>query len=83
MLVMLVLIWKYGTSITATNLAFALILGGAAGNMFDRIKLGEVIDFLEVHIGHYHYPDFNLADSAIVIGGILIFLGSLRSTEGA
>jgi signal peptidase II len=34
-----------------------------------------------VHIRHYHYPDFNLADSAIVVGGVLIFLGSLRSTE--
>jgi signal peptidase II len=80
-LVMLWLIWKYGRELSITTFAFALILGGAAGNMFDRIKLGEVVDFLEVHIRHYHYPDFNLADSAIVVGGVLIFLGSLRSTE--
>jgi signal peptidase II len=79
--VMLWLITAYGRRLSLTTIAFALILGGAAGNMFDRIKIGEVVDFLEVHIGHYHYPDFNVADSAIVIGGILIFLGSLRTTE--
>jgi signal peptidase II len=80
-LLMLGLIVQYGRSITMNTFAFALILGGAAGNMFDRIRIGEVIDFLEVHIGHYHYPDFNVADSCIVIGGVLIFLASLRSTE--
>jgi signal peptidase II len=78
---MVALILRLGRELSPTTVAFALILGGAAGNMFDRIKIGEVVDFLEVHIGHYHYPDFNLADSSIVIGGILIFLSSLRSTD--
>lgn len=77
-LLMIALIFRYGRQVSMNGVAFAFILGGAAGNMFDRIKIGEVVDFLEVHIGHYHYPDFNVADSCIVIGGILIFLSSLR-----
>ena len=67
------------------RLALALILGGALGNAWDRIRFGYVIDFLEVHIVHYHWPDFNVADSCIVIGGILLVLHSLvaaRSDEG-
>jgi signal peptidase II len=63
--------------INATTIGLALILGGALGNVYDRIKTGAVIDFLEVHIVHYHWPDFNLADSAIVCGGILLILHSL------
>lgn len=72
---------KMGRQITATTLALALILGGAIGNVYDRLAYGTVVDFLEVHIilGHwnYHWPDFNVADSAIVVGGILLFLGAL------
>jgi signal peptidase II len=59
----------------------ALVLGGAIGNVWDRLRTGTVIDFLEVHIVHYHWPDFNIADSAIVIGGILLLLDSFRSRE--
>jgi signal peptidase II len=66
-----------GNQINATTIGLALILGGALGNVYDRIKTGAVIDFLEVHIVHYHWPDFNLADSAIVCGGILLILHSL------
>ena len=62
-------------------MALALILGGAVGNAYDRMRFGFVIDFLEVHIIHYHYPDFNIADSAIVIGGFLLLLGAMRSGE--
>ncbi len=76
---------KLGRRITATTIALALILGGAIGNVYDRLAYGTVIDFLEVHIivGHwnYHWPDFNVADSAIVCGGILLFLDALRSGE--
>jgi signal peptidase II len=53
------------------------VLGGALGNLHDRIAYGAVIDFVEVNIFSYHYPDFNLADSAIVIGACLLFLDSL------
>lgn len=72
---------KLGRRITPTTVALALILGGAIGNVYDRIRYGYVIDFLEVHIIHYHWPDFNVADSAIVIGGILLVLSSLRAAE--
>lgn len=52
---------------------FALILGGAIGNMIDRIRLGKVVDFLDFYIGNLHWPAFNVADSAISVG-IVIFL---------
>lgn len=51
-----------------TRLAFSLILGGAVGNLIDRVRLDEVIDFLLVHWYQYHWPAFNIADSAITIG---------------
>jgi signal peptidase II len=70
---------KLGRTITATSVALALILGGALGNAYDRLRFGSVIDFLEVHIVHYHWPDFNVADSAIVVGGILLLLDALFS----
>lgn len=61
----------------------ALILGGAAGNVFDRIVSGQVTDFLEFYIGQYHWPTFNIADSAIVIGSCLFLLDALRSKHPA
>jgi len=61
----------------------ALILGGAAGNVFDRIVWGRVTDFLEFYIGQYHWPTFNIADSAIVIGSGLFLLDALRSKRPA
>jgi signal peptidase II len=73
----LVALLKLGRNITATSVALALILGGALGNAYDRLRFGWVIDFLEVHIVHYHWPDFNVADSAIVTGGILLLLDAL------
>ncbi|HET6169272.1 MAG TPA: signal peptidase II [Terracidiphilus sp.] len=80
-----VVLVRMGRRITATTFGLALILGGALGNAYDRIRTGAVIDFFEVHIVHYHWPDFNVADSAIVCGGILLVLHSLvaaRSDEG-
>jgi signal peptidase II len=73
----LVALMKLGRKIDATTVALALILGGALGNAYDRLRFGHVIDFLEVHIIHYHWPDFNVADSAIVVGGILLVLHAL------
>jgi signal peptidase II len=59
-------------SILATG--FALIFGGAAGNLTDRIRFGSVVDFLDIYIGSYHWPAFNIADSSISIGmGIFVF----------
>jgi signal peptidase II len=56
--------------------ALGLILGGAAGNLVDRVRLGEVIDFLDFYAGAYHWPAFNVADSCITVG-CLILLGAL------
>ena len=53
------------------SVGFALIFGGALGNMIDRIRLGEVIDFIDVYIAHLHWPAFNIADSAISIGMVI------------
>ena len=66
-----------GDRVTLATVALALILGGALGNVHDRIVYGFVVDFIEVHIFSYHWPDFNLADSSIVTGACLLFLDSL------
>ena len=79
--VIVLVLMRMGRQITMTSIGLALILGGALGNVYDRIKTGAVIDFLEVHIVHYHWPDFNVADSAIVCGGILLVLHSLISAR--
>jgi signal peptidase II len=62
---------------------FALILGGAAGNVFDRIMWGRVTDFLLFYIGAYQWPTFNMADSAIVVGSGLLILDMLRQKRQA
>jgi len=59
--------------------ALALILGGAAGNFIDRVRLNAVVDFLAFDFGSYHWPDFNVADSAIVIGAVLLAIDALFS----
>jgi signal peptidase II len=54
--------------------ALALVLGGAVGNLIDRMHLGYVIDFVSVHWGDHYFPAFNVADSAITVGAILMVL---------
>ncbi len=68
---------RFSHRFTLTTLALAMILGGAVGNAYDRIRYASVIDFIEIHIFRYHWPDFNLADSAIVLGACLLFLDTL------
>jgi signal peptidase II len=58
--------------------ALSLILGGAIGNLIDRLAYGHVIDFLDVHIAGWHWPAFNIADSAITIGAVLFVLDEFR-----
>lgn len=58
--------------------ALALILGGALGNLIDRVAYGHVIDFLDLHLGGWHWPAFNVADSAITVGALLFVLDELR-----
>mgnify|MGYP003503623009 FL=1 len=61
--------------------ALSLILGGAIGNQYDRIMLGHVIDFLDFYVGTYHWPAFNIADSAIFIGTALMIYDSFRTKQ--
>ena len=82
-LAVLVGLVRLGSHFTWTTIALALILGGALGNVHDRIAYGSVVDFIEVHIFTYHFPDFNVADSAVVTGACLLLLDSLRSKEQA
>ncbi|MEX3824804.1 signal peptidase II, partial [Paraburkholderia sp. BR14262] len=63
--------------------ALALIMGGALGNVIDRLLYGHVIDFLDFHVGGWHWPAFNLADSAICIGAALLVFDELRRVRGA
>ncbi len=63
------------------QVGFALILGGAVGNLLDRVRFGYVVDFLDFGISGHHWPAFNVADSAICIGVGLLFLDMLRSEE--
>lgn len=80
-LIVIIMIWRVGRRYSMTALGLALVLGGALGNAWDRLQYKVVTDFLEVRIYHYHWPDFNVADSAIVIGGILVFLGALLTPQ--
>ncbi len=58
--------------------ALALIFGGAIGNLIDRLRFGEVIDFLDVYVGYLHWPTFNVADSAVSVGVIIFLLHVIR-----
>lgn len=66
------LLWRNSHTFTMTGTALALILGGAIGNLWDRILAGHVVDFLDFYVGTYHWPAFNIADSAIVVGAMLL-----------
>ena len=65
------------------NTAFAMIAGGAIGNLIDRLNQGYVVDFILIHIGQWHYPAFNVADSCITIGLILFLIETYRSSKQA
>jgi signal peptidase II len=71
-------IWKSKAEEPLLSLALSLILAGAVGNLIDRVRLGEVIDFLDVYIGSCHWPAFNVADSAISIGAVILFIELVR-----
>lgn len=63
---------------TLQSAALSLIMGGALGNAIDRIAYGAVVDFLDVHWQHWHWPAFNVADSAICVGAVLLVLDQIR-----
>ena len=61
----------------------SLIVGGALGNMIDRLTLGRVVDFVHVHWGHAYFPAFNVADSAITVGAVVLLIDAWRETRAA
>lgn len=65
----------------STSCALSLILGGALGNLIDRLHYGHVIDFIDVHYQNYHWPVFNVADSAICIGAVILIAVTLRESR--
>jgi signal peptidase II len=84
MVIVTALLWKQTRALTVTGMALSLILGGAVGNLWDRVVSGRVVDFLLVYVKQYEWPVFNLADSAIVVGASLLVLEILfHRTERA
>lgn len=74
LVVVSVLLWRNHHAQPATGVGLSLIMGGALGNLWDRVTSGRVVDFLLVYVRQYQWPVFNLADSAIVIGAGLLVL---------
>jgi len=77
------LLWKNSHVMSTTSIGLALILGGAVGNLWDRLAAGHVTDFLLFYLGPYEWPAFNVADSSIVIGAALLVLEILFSKSPA
>jgi len=75
------LLWRERTIFNAGTLALSLILGGAVGNLWDRLVDGKVTDFLDFYIGIHHWPPFNIADSAIVVGALLLLMRMLQTNQ--
>ena len=77
------IIWQLRSAKPRTwfSVALALIMGGALGNLIDRLWLGMVIDFVDVHAGGWHWPAFNIADSAVCVGAVLYVLCQHKSDQ--
>lgn len=71
------LVWMARVDSRRLAVALGLVVGGAVGNLVDRLRVGAVADFLDFHVGLWHWPAFNLADSAITVGAVIIVLDSL------
>lgn len=72
LVVVTALLWKNSNAMTVTGVGLSLVLGGAVGNLWDRLFTRHVVDFLDFYVGSYHWPAFNVADAAIVSGAILL-----------
>ena len=77
------LVWAMRAAKPLETTCLGMIAGGATGNVVDRIRQGAVTDFLDFHIGGWHWPAFNMADVTIVVGAVLLFAGSLRPVASA
>lgn len=78
-IVVVLLVWLNKADRRLIGFAIGLIIGGALGNALDRLRFGAVADFLDFHIGGYHWPAFNVADSGITIGAALLLADALFS----
>lgn len=70
-------VWLRRTDSGWTALGLSLLIGGALGNVIDRVRFGAVVDFLDVHVSGYHWPAFNVADSAITVGAAVLIIEAL------
>lgn len=77
--VLLVMMYRSQAQQKLNNIAYAFIIGGALGNLFDRLWHGFVVDFIDFYVGDWHYPTFNLADSFICVGAAMIVLEGFLS----
>jgi signal peptidase II len=76
-IVAFLLVWLWRAESRLATVLLGLIIGGAIGNVTDRLHYGAVMDFLDFHIGGYHWPAFNVADSAITVGAVLFVAETL------
>ena len=76
-IVVMLLVWLWRARSTIIAIGTGLVIGGAVGNVIDRLRLGAVVDFLDFHLGTWHWPAFNVADSAICVGVALLVLDGL------
>jgi signal peptidase II len=74
LIVLVLLFWLRSTPEPEGQFAFGLIIGGALGNLYDRITIGAVVDFFDFHYAGWHWPAFNIADTAIFLGVILLLI---------
>ena len=81
MVFVVTLLWKPSHSSLALRIGLAFVLGGAIGNLYDRVVHGTVTDFVEVYEGTHYFPAFNVADSAISVGAALLLLDMWRNKE--
>lgn len=78
-IVVMLVHWLRSEKNRVTQLALGLIIGGALGNVVDRLRFGAVFDFLDIHVGDAHWPAFNIADSCICVGAVIIILQAMIS----
>ena len=79
-IVILFMVRRLGANDTQVAVALTLVLGGAAGNVIDRLRFGYVVDFIDVYYRSWHWPTFNIADSAITIGAVLLVMDAFGFT---
>ena len=81
--VTLLLVWlrKLPAAVSWQAIGFTLIIGGALGNLWDRVCYGKVVDFIQLYYRHFYWPTFNIADSAICLGAVMLLIDQLRQKK--